>query len=240
MRVAASDGGNQKPAIAKTIVSPQHKVGSQRENRPTSWLSRLAAWCTASPFGRQSQGPRPKATGGDRHHCDPRHDPTLASPTRGCQMGSIVTDATGLEPWPKLFHNLRATRQTELQERFPSHVVCKWIGNSSMIAAKHYLQVTEEHFRAATAPNAAQQQAARDPVDSSHEEAEGQQVQRGAESGARHAPTRGMQSSASTRKESQKTTKALAGARASAEFDDGAGYPLGESNPCYRTENPMS
>lgn len=36
----------------------------------------------------------------------------------------------GLEPWPKLFQNLRSTRQTELEETLPSHVVCKWIGNS--------------------------------------------------------------------------------------------------------------
>ena len=52
----------------------------------------------------------------------------------------------GLEPWPKLFQNLRSTRPTELEESFPSHVVCKWMGNSRAVAAKHYLQVTDEHF----------------------------------------------------------------------------------------------
>ena len=26
------------------------------------------------------------------------------------------------------------------------HVVCEWIGNSQAVAAKHYLQVTDEHF----------------------------------------------------------------------------------------------
>jgi hypothetical protein len=26
------------------------------------------------------------------------------------------------------------------------HVVCQWIGNSQAVAAKHYLQVTDEHF----------------------------------------------------------------------------------------------
>lgn len=29
------------------------------------------------------------------------------------------------------------------------HVVCQWIGNSQAIAAKHYLQVTDEHFERA-------------------------------------------------------------------------------------------
>ncbi len=52
----------------------------------------------------------------------------------------------GLGIWPKLFHNLRATRQTELMEHYPAHVVCAWLGNSQAIAAKHYLQVTEDHF----------------------------------------------------------------------------------------------
>ena len=52
----------------------------------------------------------------------------------------------GVEPWQRLFHNLRASRQTELMNRFPAHVVCDWLGNSQAIAVKHYLQTTEEHF----------------------------------------------------------------------------------------------
>jgi hypothetical protein len=52
----------------------------------------------------------------------------------------------GLEPWEKLFQNLRATRETELAEIYPMHVVCAWIGNSPAVAAKHYLQVTDAHF----------------------------------------------------------------------------------------------
>ena len=55
----------------------------------------------------------------------------------------------GLTNWPKLFQNLRASRQTELAERFPTHVVCGWMGNSPKVAQKHYLQTTDEHFRAA-------------------------------------------------------------------------------------------
>jgi len=67
------------------------------------------------------------------------------------QFLRIIRNA-GVEAWPKLFQNLRSTRQTELEELFPSHVVCSWIGNSERVAAKHYLQVTEDHFaRAANA-----------------------------------------------------------------------------------------
>ncbi|MBW3600624.1 MAG: site-specific integrase, partial [Planctomycetes bacterium] len=60
-------------------------------------------------------------------------------------MEKIIKRA-GLKPWPKLFQNLRSTRQTELAEEFPAHVVCEWIGNSQAVAAEHYLQTTEEHF----------------------------------------------------------------------------------------------
>jgi hypothetical protein len=41
---------------------------------------------------------------------------------------------------------MRSTRQTELVERFPSHVVAGWLGNSVETANKHYLQTTEGHF----------------------------------------------------------------------------------------------
>ena len=64
------------------------------------------------------------------------------------QLQRIIRRA-GLEPWPKLFQNLRSTRETELAETFPIHVVCKWIGNSQPVAAEHYLQLTDEHFERA-------------------------------------------------------------------------------------------
>jgi len=35
---------------------------------------------------------------------------------------------------------------------FPAHVVCEWTGNSQRVAARHYLQVTDEHFRRAASP----------------------------------------------------------------------------------------
>jgi integrase len=64
------------------------------------------------------------------------------------QLNRIIKKA-GLNSWPKLFQNLRSTRETELAELFPIHVVCNWIGNSEAVAAKHYLQVTEDHFEKA-------------------------------------------------------------------------------------------
>jgi integrase len=61
-----------------------------------------------------------------------------------------IIHRAGLLPWPRLFQNLRTSRETELAARFPLHVVTTWIGNSAAIAAKHYLQVTEADFEAAS------------------------------------------------------------------------------------------
>src|SRR5262249_43919720 len=65
------------------------------------------------------------------------------------QLLRIIKRA-GVQPWPKLFHNLRASRETELAADYPIHVVCAWIGNTERIAAKHYLQVTDDYFESAS------------------------------------------------------------------------------------------
>ena len=71
------------------------------------------------------------------------------------QLKRIIRRA-GLEPWPKPFHNLRASRETELAQTYPLHVVCAWIGNTERIAAKHYLQVTEDYFTLAAKTDSAE------------------------------------------------------------------------------------
>ena len=60
-----------------------------------------------------------------------------------------IIKRAGLEPWPRLFHNLCVSRETELAEQFPIHVVATWLGNTPEIARKHYLQTTDEHFQRA-------------------------------------------------------------------------------------------
>ncbi len=52
----------------------------------------------------------------------------------------------GLESWPRLFHNLRSSFETELLEQFPTHVVAAWLGHSVTVMLKHYAQVTSDHF----------------------------------------------------------------------------------------------
>lgn len=57
-----------------------------------------------------------------------------------------IIKRAGVTQWPRVFQNLRASRETELVSIVPIQVACKWIGNSVPIAAKHYLQTTDEHF----------------------------------------------------------------------------------------------
>ncbi|MAX27491.1 MAG: integrase [Phycisphaeraceae bacterium] len=78
-------------------------------------------------------------------------------------MSRIIGKA-GIKPWPKLFQNLRSTRETELAETYPLHVVCAWIGNSQPVATKHYLQVTDEHFASAARESGALQNAMQHPA----------------------------------------------------------------------------
>jgi integrase len=63
-------------------------------------------------------------------------------------------EAAGVTPWPRLFHNLRGTRENELLEagRKPE-AVYYWLGNSSATARKHYVKVTEADLQQANAPH---------------------------------------------------------------------------------------
>ncbi|UCD53668.1 MAG: tyrosine-type recombinase/integrase [Phycisphaerales bacterium] len=60
-----------------------------------------------------------------------------------------IIKRAGLQPWPRLWQNLRSSRQSELCEQFPEFVVCAWIGNSRAVAREHYLQILPEHFERA-------------------------------------------------------------------------------------------
>lgn len=65
------------------------------------------------------------------------------------QFQKIIRRA-GVDPWPKLWQNLRSSRETELVEEFPIQVITAWLGNTTKVAMQHYLQVTDEHWRRAT------------------------------------------------------------------------------------------
>jgi len=60
-----------------------------------------------------------------------------------------IARRAGLTPQRIPFQNERSMRETELAEAYPMHVGCKWLGNSELVAAKHYLQLTDDHFKRA-------------------------------------------------------------------------------------------
>lgn len=66
------------------------------------------------------------------------------------QLERIIKRA-GLSAWPKLWQNLRSSRATELASEFPAHVAAAWLGHSTLVAQKHYWQVTDGDFAKAVA-----------------------------------------------------------------------------------------
>ena len=64
------------------------------------------------------------------------------------QMKRIIKRA-GLTPWPRITHNLRASRATELAADYPSHVAAAWLGHSTLVAQKHYWTVTDADYERA-------------------------------------------------------------------------------------------
>ena len=67
----------------------------------------------------------------------------------GTQFCRIIKRA-GFDVWPKPIQNLRASCQNDLEAA--GHritAVCNWIGNSKLVASRHYLKVTEEDFQRA-------------------------------------------------------------------------------------------
>ena len=117
----------------------------------------------------------------------------------------IVTRA-GLTPWPRLFHNMRASCATDWVEKYPAHVVAGWLGHSPLIAATHYLQVRDQHF------------------DSAAGVGEG-----GAKSGALPAQKAAQQGSAPNRGKPRESSEALVGAGVTRSDADRRKTPRGEA-----------
>ena len=83
---------------------------------------------------------------------DHREAANTDSGWRNCNLRTQferLVKRAGLKPWPRLFHAMRAARETELAKEYPIHVVTAWLGNSPRIALKHYLQVTDADFEQA-------------------------------------------------------------------------------------------
>jgi len=57
-----------------------------------------------------------------------------------------IVHRAGLQPLPRLFHNLRASCATDFAQRLPNHEAARYLGHSPLIAASHYLQPSDHNF----------------------------------------------------------------------------------------------
>ena len=88
------------------------------------------------------QGAKPDAV-----HVFPILQPKHFSPRT---MLKRVIDRVGVSIADKPFQNMRASCETDWSSKYPTHEFAKWMGHSPAVAAKHYLQSREIHFRSAT------------------------------------------------------------------------------------------
>ncbi len=61
-----------------------------------------------------------------------------------------IIDRAGVKEWPKLFQNLRSSRASELAKQYPMHMLVEWMGHTVEVSLKHYMQATEDDFKAAS------------------------------------------------------------------------------------------
>ena len=71
----------------------------------------------------------------------------------GERLSNTIARA-GVAQWPRLFQNMRASRQTELSAIYPATDVCAWMGNTPAVAADHYLSTLDASFARAKAMGA--------------------------------------------------------------------------------------
>jgi|GEM_PF-287756 len=75
--------------------------------------------------------------------------PEYAKQRKGKNISSNVRrwlKKLGIDPWAKLFVNLRASLITDLLDKHQQYFVCKWLGNTPNVADKYYRMITQEHI----------------------------------------------------------------------------------------------
>ncbi len=60
-------------------------------------------------------------------------------------LGKVIRRA-GVNPWPRLWQNLRASCESDLAQCFPLAVVTKWLGNTPSVAMRNCVDPTDTAF----------------------------------------------------------------------------------------------
>jgi integrase len=130
-----------------TVVSPKTERYAGKESRVLPLFADLRSHLEAA---RPTAGEQTHVVGGGHLAKAQR-----ATGWKGCNLRTALSKLlkrAGVMPWPRLFHNLRSSCETELLDRFPHHAVARWMGHEVKVSLKHYAQVTDEHFAQATRP----------------------------------------------------------------------------------------
>jgi integrase len=67
----------------------------------------------------------------------------------GCNLRTTllkIVRRARLVPWPRLWHSMRASCESDLAAAFPLATVAKWLGNTPAIALRHYVDATDADF----------------------------------------------------------------------------------------------
>jgi len=86
----------------------------------------------------------------------------------GCNLRTTfekIVRKAGMEVWPRPFHNLRASCESDLVREYPIPTICKWLGNTVAAATRHYVDVSDEDVRRAAGLAS---EAVQNPVQHSH------------------------------------------------------------------------
>ncbi len=72
--------------------------------------------------------------------------PTIDPSTNLRTTFEKIIRRAGVQQWPKLWQNLRASAATDLARAFPSHIATAICGHSEEVAMEHYWTVTDSDF----------------------------------------------------------------------------------------------
>jgi integrase len=78
-----------------------------------------------------------------------RNAANKATGWRNCNLRTQferIIERAGLEKWPRLFHAMRSSCESDLVKRHPLHIAARWLGNTPRIAEKHYLITSDSDF----------------------------------------------------------------------------------------------
>lgn len=124
-----------------TVISPKtaHNVGGGQRTIPLfhELLQPLREAFEAAPEGAVYVV--------TRHRSQAESDEGFKNSNFRTSFNKMVKRA-GLQVWPKPFHAMRASRETDLLKTHPLQAVARCFGHSPKVAVANYLRVREEHY----------------------------------------------------------------------------------------------